>query len=96
MSLSAVAPTEKTENLIYTILPVSVTLFLASVFLLDPGTWLYLIGALAPIFSILLYEIGWDEKNVTKQHQEKLHANLTIRTFINCNLFIRKAYVYKE
>lgn len=91
MSLSAVAPTEKTENLIYVLFPVSLTLCLASIFLPDPGTWLSIVGAFTPVLSMLLYEIGWDETRVKKHHQETLEESSfhLEEDFYNCNLFIR-------
>ena len=91
MSLSAVAPTEKTENLIYAVFPVSITLCFASLLLPDPGTWLPVVGAFAPILSIFLYEIGWDETRVKKHHHRVLQTSSSNLEpdFYNCNLFIR-------
>jgi hypothetical protein len=91
LSLSAIAPVEKTENLIYAILPVSLGLLIGSILFDDSTLWLSTLAIVSPIFTILLYEIAPDEKRIEKQFRTYLVNEYSRhqKDFFNCNLFIR-------
>jgi len=89
LSLSAIAPTESTEGLIYALLPVSASLCLASILFLDTALWLSVVGLLAPFLALFLYEMGWDEKRVGDQYKKVLLQGSARADFYHCNVFIR-------
>ena len=63
MALSAMGPSERSEHLIYVIFPVSFSFFLLLSLNLasDVGVWVAFVSILAPLLTIVLYEIGVDE-----------------------------------
>ena len=89
MSISALAPTEKSENLIYTIFPISLMSCIASFLSLDPTTWVALVIVFTPLLVIVFYELGLDEKRIRKHHSDELSKITDRNDFFLCNLFLR-------
>ncbi|MHA2135503.1 MAG: hypothetical protein ACW99J_16710 [Candidatus Thorarchaeota archaeon] len=89
MSLSAIAPTESTENLIYALFPIAFTLFVASIIFEDVGLWLPIVAAFSPFLTLFLYEMGWDESRIKGQYEETLLRGSAQDDFYHCNIFIR-------
>ena len=61
MALSGVAPAEKAENLIYSVLPVSIGLWLGASMTTNLAASVAIVGVVAPLLTILLYELRVDE-----------------------------------
>ena len=90
MSLQALAP-EKTENLVYAILPVSIGLWIASRATANIIDSLGMVAIFAGLGSVLLYELGLDELAIRWWYRRRTHfdnANLNF-AFLSCNLFMR-------
>ncbi len=91
MSLAAISPVEKSENLIYTILPVTIGLLIGSLISSDPSVWLSSLAIVSPILTIILYEMALEEEMIKGKFKKHLinHQVQSRRDFFNCNLFIR-------
>ncbi|MFW9890231.1 MAG: hypothetical protein ACFFER_18765 [Candidatus Thorarchaeota archaeon] len=63
MAFSAMAPSERSEHLIYIILPYSLSFYLVLILDLayDPRIWVAFMTIIAPLFTVFLYELGIDE-----------------------------------
>ncbi|MFW9848839.1 MAG: hypothetical protein ACFFF4_06845 [Candidatus Thorarchaeota archaeon] len=62
MALSALAPSERNEHLIYAMLPVALSFYLSLVLKLsdDPRIWVGFVTITAPLMIVILYESGID------------------------------------
>jgi len=91
LSLAAISPVEKSENLIYTILPVTIGLLIGSLISSDPSVWISFLAIVSPILTIFLYEIAPEEGKIKVDFKAHLmnHQNQSRSDFFNCNLFIR-------
>ncbi|MFQ5833139.1 MAG: hypothetical protein ACE5H4_10580 [Candidatus Thorarchaeota archaeon] len=93
MSLAGLAPTEKSENLIYMTFPIAFSLLVATIVTADPIFWITIIGIMSPPLTVLLYELGLDERYFKNLFtKEVLRARqLLAETFSAYNLYLTTA-----
>ncbi len=91
MAMSALAPTEKSEHLIYTILPLSLSLCLVSFLATSLEQYLSIITIVTPIATIILYEIGPDDWWVKRKYRKMILQDLNklARSYLAVQLLIQ-------
>ncbi len=91
LALTALAPTEKSENLIYPMLPLALCLALSVFLSPDPSYWTLITGIGAPILTLILYETSPDEKFFKAIYRAKMREmeNVLQDSFILLHLFIK-------
>ena len=91
MSLAALAPTEKSENLIYVTFPLAFSLLAATLITNNPAEWITIIGVMSPLLTIILYEFGYDETYIKNRYTEKILENrhFLTETFAGYHLYLK-------
>ena len=89
--MAGLAPAEKSEHLIYTILPISVGIFLVAYLNFDISNSLGIITLFVPIFTVLLYELSPDEILVKRRYRKKIISSYTElkKSFVANHLLIK-------
>lgn len=98
--MSAIAPAEKTENLVYLLLPTALATTLAYIIsrtvidgtiTIDVTKWPIVIGIVAPLLGVFLYEISLDEWAVKAYYRWRISYNSS-----NLGIRLAKAHLILE
>jgi hypothetical protein len=91
LSLAALAPTEKSENLIYVTFPLAISLLIATLVSSNPTEWITIIGVISPPLTIILYEFGYDETYIKNKYTQKMLEKrpLLADTFASYHLYLK-------